>query len=103
MIRLNAIFELRNDVKPEQIFEISNELVEKSRKDEGNVTYDLYQSTTNLQKMLFVETWQNQEVLDKHSAASHFTEAVPNIEALTINGLKIDHFDFQIKSRLDKE
>jgi len=94
MIRLNATFTLKDNVNPKDVFEISNELVAKSRLDEGNVYYDLFESSTDPKVMLFVETWENQEVLDKHSAASHFTTAVPRISALTVDGLKIDRFEF---------
>jgi len=93
MIRLNAIFTLKDNVNPKDVFKI-NELVAKSRQDEGNVSYDLFQSLTDPKIMIFVETWENQEVLDKHSAASHFTTAVPKISALTVDGLKIDRFEF---------
>jgi quinol monooxygenase YgiN len=76
MIRLNAVFTLKGNVNPKDVLEITNELAAKSCQDEGNISYDLYQSSTDPKVMLFVETWKNQEVLDKHSAASHFTAAV---------------------------
>ncbi|MGE4332079.1 MAG: putative quinol monooxygenase [Macellibacteroides sp.] len=94
MIRLNVVFTLKGNVNPKDVLEITNELVAKSRQDEGNISYDLYQSSTDPKVMLFVETWENQEVLDKHSAASHFISAVPKISALTVDGLKIDRFEF---------
>ena len=94
MIRLNAVFTLKQGVNSQGVFNIANDLVVKSRQDEGNVSYDLYQSSTDSKIMLFVETWKNQEVLDKHSAVSHFTTAAPKISALTVDGLKIDHFEF---------
>ena len=44
MIRLNVFFTLKEDVSLEQVKALSDELVAKSRQDEGNKGYDLYQS-----------------------------------------------------------
>ncbi|MBR1926749.1 MAG: antibiotic biosynthesis monooxygenase [Bacteroidales bacterium] len=93
MIRLNAFFVLKEDVSLEELKAITDELVAKSRTDEGNLGYDLFQSTTNPRVMMFCESWENQEVLDKHSAAPHFTFAVPKIGEMTENGLKIERFE----------
>lgn len=93
MIRLNAFFVLKEDASLEELKAITDELVAKSRTDEGNLGYDLFQSTTNPRVMMFCESWENQEVLDKHSAAPHFTFAVPKIGEMTENGLKIERFE----------
>ena len=93
MIRLNAFFILKDDASVEDLKAITDELVAKSRQDEGNKGYDLFQSTTNPKVMMFCETWENQEVLDKHSAAPHFTYAVPKIGSMAVDGLKIERFE----------
>lgn len=90
MIRLNVFFTLKEDVSLEQVKALSDELVAKSRQDEGNKGYDLYQSTTNPRVMMFCETWENQEALDKHSAMPHFTYAVPKLNDLTVDGIHIE-------------
>lgn len=93
MIRLNAFFTLKDDVSVAEMKKITDELVAKSREDEGNKGYDLFQSTTNPKVMMFCESWENQEVLDKHSAAPHFTYAVPKLGEMTVSGLKIERFE----------
>ena len=40
--------------------------------------------------MMFCETWENQEALDKHSAMPHFTYAVPKLNDLTVDGIHIE-------------
>jgi quinol monooxygenase YgiN len=94
MIRLNAFFQLKEDVKPKQVFEYSDELIEKSLKDEGNISYDLFKSSTRKGVMMFCETWKDQAALDAHSQSAHFTTLVPKIEALTANGMKVEQFEF---------
>lgn len=93
MIRLNAFFTLKEGVSLDEVLAVSNELVEKSRQDEGNKGYDLYQSTTNPRIMMFCESWDNQEVLDKHMQTPHFTTAVPKLTELTVDGLHLESFE----------
>ena len=93
MIRLNAFFELKDGISAEQLTAITNELVEKSRLDEGCKGYDLFQSTTNHQVFMFCESWENDTCLEKHSNAPHFTAAVPKIGEMTKNGLSIERFE----------
>ncbi|MBR6339243.1 MAG: antibiotic biosynthesis monooxygenase [Alloprevotella sp.] len=90
MLRINAFFTLKEGVSKETLLQLTNELVAKSRKDEGNKGYDLFQSTTNERVFMFCETWESKEALDKHSQAPHFTTAVPQIAALTEDGLKLE-------------
>ncbi|MBQ9889196.1 MAG: antibiotic biosynthesis monooxygenase [Bacteroidales bacterium] len=93
MIRLNAFFVLKEGVSLDELKAVTDELVAKSRQDEGNKGYDLFQSTTNPSIMMFCESWENQAVLDKHSAAPHFTYAVPKIGEMAVDGLKIESFE----------
>jgi len=93
MIRLNVFFELKDDVTLEQLTAITDELVEKSRADEGNMGYDLFQSTTSPKKFMYCETWKNDECLQKHSQAPHFLELVPQIAELRKNGTVMERFE----------
>ena len=74
---------------------LCKELVASSLADEGNIAYDLYLSTTDPSKMLIFETWKDQESLDKHSAAEHFTRLVPQIQEL--GTLEVESFKLPVK------
>lgn len=93
MIRLNVFFTLREGASTEDVLAITNELVAKSRQDEGCLGYDLFQSTTNPKVFMFCESWENAEVLDKHSKTLHLTSAIPALRALTADGLKVESFE----------
>ncbi|MCR4993797.1 MAG: antibiotic biosynthesis monooxygenase [Bacteroidales bacterium] len=93
MIRLNAFFTLKEGASINDVLAITADLVAQSRLDEGNKGYDLFQSTTDPRVFMFCETWESQEALDKHSAASHFTNAVPALGGLTADGLHIERFE----------
>lgn len=94
MIRLNAFFEVKDNANADEAKTLGAELVNKSREDNGNVSYDLFLSATRPLVMMFCETWENEEVLKAHMASAHFTDLVPKIEALTKNGLKLEKFVF---------
>ncbi|MBF1604703.1 MAG: antibiotic biosynthesis monooxygenase, partial [Prevotella sp.] len=53
MIRLNAFFKVKAGVTTAQVKALTDELVELSRKDEGNKGYDLFESTTQPGVFLF--------------------------------------------------
>lgn len=94
MIRLNAFFEVKDNASVETVKKLGTELVNESRKDDGNISYDLFLSATRPLVMMFCETWKDEEVLKAHMASAHFTRLVPEIEALTKNGLKLEKFEF---------
>ncbi len=94
MIRLNAFFQTKNDGDRLKAIELGNELVAKSLQDKGCISYDLFKSSTRPDVMMFCETWATEEDLAAHAASEHFTRIVPLIEALTVNGLKLEKFEF---------
>lgn len=93
MIRLNAFFEVKKGAEAEAQA-LGRELVEASLKDNGCIAYDLFVSTTRPQVMMFCETWKDEETLATHSAAAHFQRIVPQIEALSVEGMHLNRFDF---------
>lgn len=95
MIRLNVFFEVKEGVDMEQLNALCQELVEKSLADEGNIAYDYFVSGTRDGVMMICETWQIAKVLKTHMESAHFTTLVPQIEALTKHGLKLEQFQFE--------
>ena len=92
MIRLNAFFEIKDGVTAEQVKALTDELVEKSRKEEGNKGYDLFVSTTNPRVYLFCESWENEAVLEKHKQTAHFTRIIPQLLQLLKGELSLEAF-----------
>jgi quinol monooxygenase YgiN len=46
-------------------------LAEDSRKEEGNLRFDVLQHTTRANHFTIVEAWQSRKALDAHAAAAH--------------------------------
>lgn len=93
MIRLNAFFEVKSNIDLAKVKSLTDELVEKSRKDKGNKGYDLYQSSTNPLVYMFCESWENDEALDIHSNSEHFVRIVGELSKIINGELKIERFD----------
>ena len=61
-------------VKPEaraELIEAAKACIEATRKEPGNIAYDLHESVTDPTRMVFVEQWENAEALVPHRAAEH--------------------------------
>ena len=83
-------------VKPEtraELIEAAKACIEATRKEPGNIAYDLHESVTDPTRMVFVEQWENAEALVPHRKAEHMKTfgrvvvnclaAPPKIEVIT--------------------
>ena len=74
------------DVKPEhraELLVVFRDLVAKSRAEAGNLRYDLHQDFHNDNRLIFVETWRDQAVVDSHSESEHFQNFIKAINDKT--------------------
>ena len=61
-------------VKPEtraEFIAAATACIKETRKEPGNIAYDLHESVTDPSKMVFVEQWDNADALVPHRAAAH--------------------------------
>lgn len=65
--------------KINEAIELYRELVEKTRKEQGCIKYELYHDTQNPTILTMVEEWENRDFLEKHFKTEHFTRIVPMI------------------------
>jgi quinol monooxygenase YgiN len=83
-------------VKPETRAEFiagATTCIKETRKEPGNIAYDMHESVTDPSKMVFVEQWENAEALVPHRATEHMKAfgriaaqcltAPPKIEVIT--------------------
>ena len=81
IIRINCMLSVKPEVRDAAIA-LSKELVEFSKKDVGNIDYDLFINASDSNRMMIFETWQDQSSLDIHSTAPHFTHIVPQLQSM---------------------
>ena len=83
-------------VKPEtraEFIAAAAACIKETRKEPGNIAYDLHESVTDPTKMVFVEQWENAEALVPHRGTEHMKTfgrvavkcfaAPPKIEIIT--------------------
>ena len=83
-------------VKPETRAELiagAAACIAETRKETGNIAYDMHESVTDPTKMVFVEQWENAEALVPHRQTEHMKafgriaanclSAPPKIEIIT--------------------
>ena len=56
---------------------IVSELVEKSQKEDGNISYGLYEDVEYLNVLTFIEEWKDMDDISFHNSTEHFKRIVP--------------------------
>lgn len=92
MIRLNVSIIVETSENCHHLYDTAIELVEFSLRDKGCIDYDLYQSKTNNDRFMIIETWESKEALDAHMASDHFKRLAPELEKYA--NVTITEFDF---------
>jgi quinol monooxygenase YgiN len=80
------------NVKPEKVkafTEAAKEIIEKSNKEPGCKSYQLYQDPYDNTKFVFVEEYKNQAAVDAHFASDYFKAFGPKISDLVAEPAKI--------------
>ena len=63
----------------EKFLELAEKLVEETRKETGNISYELIRDLEDRTTFAFLEKWENPEFLDAHMKTPHFTSIIPQI------------------------
>ncbi len=75
MIIIHAEFNV-DPAKHEAFLNEIQPLIEASRAENGNISYDLLKDTEVENKFTMVEVWQDQAAIANHNAIDHFTSFV---------------------------
>ena len=62
------------------------ELIEETRKENGLISYELYQDNENPNIMAIIEKWESQQALDVHAQTQHYKRLVPQLAELKVEG-----------------
>ncbi|MDE5880648.1 MAG: antibiotic biosynthesis monooxygenase [Muribaculaceae bacterium] len=92
MIRINASMIIETSENRKPLIDAATELVEFSLRDKGCIGYDLYESQTNDDRMMIIETWESEEDLKAHMESEHFRRLVPELQKYST--MTLEKFDF---------
>ncbi|KEK22178.1 putative quinol monooxygenase [Bacillus gaemokensis] len=94
MIIIHAVFQVA-PAKQQAFLEEIQPLINGSREEKGNVSYDLYKDTEKENVYTMVEVWQGAEAVASHNASEHFTSFVEKANQFLTAPLDIKVFDGQ--------
>lgn len=72
---------------------LAKPLVAASQAEAGNIFYNLHQSQTNPQELVFIESWKDQSAIDAHNQSVHFTTVLPQLASLCSTEMTIEKYD----------
>ena len=75
-----------------KLVEAATELVAFSLRDKGCISYDLYQSRTNDDRFMIVETWESAEDLKAHGETDHYRRLSPKLQEHS--SMTVEKFEF---------
>ena len=84
MIRIVAQSVIKDD-KREDYIQLAKELIEKSKQEQGCISYGLFQDINNPSIITFIEDWQNQKSIELHRNSEHFKRIVPLFADLRVS------------------
>ncbi len=78
----------KNVLKEEYLqdfIDLAAPLIKASQKEPGCIFYDLFQDTTELNILTFIEEWKDEEAIRLHKVSPHYTEIIPKLAELLIS------------------
>ena len=91
MIRLNCFIKV-DEAHKAQVLDAARRLTEASLRQEGCIAYDIFESATRSDVLMFCETWKDQAALDAHAMSDVFVKETKLIHDLA--DLKIERLSF---------
>lgn len=69
--------------KSEELIKVYEQLIAPTRKEDGCISYSLYQDESNPRLFALMEEWRDAEALNRHMQTEHFKTLVPKLNELT--------------------
>ena len=94
MVRINSMFNVKDEADAQLVKQMARQLIEQSRLEEGNLSYDLFQGSTPT-CLLFCETWLDNDAFKAHVASQHYTTIMPRIQKLIVGDKDLKIFEYE--------
>jgi quinol monooxygenase YgiN len=91
-IVITAYLDIKSD-KVEKFLTEVQEVITKSKAEEGNASYNLFADLKEKNKFVFVEEWKGQAAVDTHFATEHFKKFNTLMEEVAASPAKIKIFE----------
>jgi quinol monooxygenase YgiN len=91
-IVITAYLDIKTD-KVEKFLTEVQEVIDKSKAEEGNASYNLFSDLKEKNKFVFVEEWKSQAAVDTHFATEHFKKFGTLMDEVAASPPKIKIFE----------
>jgi PTH1 family peptidyl-tRNA hydrolase len=88
-IKVVAKLNLRNGEKDNSLGFL-DELIEKTRKEDGCISYELFENVRDENALTFIAEWESDSKLNDHLNSEHFTRIMPQLGELTSTENQVD-------------
>jgi len=78
MIKVVAKNVLKEGTK-EKVLALLDEMIEKTRKEDGCIVYELFEDLDDPNSLAFIEEWESMEKLQAHIDSEHFGRIIPAV------------------------
>ncbi|MDX9872415.1 MAG: putative quinol monooxygenase [Clostridia bacterium] len=78
MIKIVFKSKLKPDIL-EEYLKIITELITETRKEDGCISYDLFEDVKDPLILTLIEEWRDEEAIERHNNTGHFTRIVPEL------------------------
>lgn len=79
--------------KIEEVIKIYEEMITLTKKENGCISYALYQDEKNSRLVALMEEWESNEALDLHMQTEHFLTLVPKLNDLTEKKFDLERYN----------
>ncbi|WP_029904371.1 putative quinol monooxygenase [Prevotella sp. 10(H)] len=87
-LKIVAVIVVKAEYQKE-LEKVFHTVVDETRKEAGNVSYDLHQDCQNPLKYTILEVWKSQAAIDEHNESAHFKAFVAGVEG-KVDSLTVD-------------
>lgn len=92
MIAIEAKLEVQ-PAKRQEFLEATKTLIEGSRMESGNISYDLFQSIEDENVFMMIEKWEDQAAIESHNTSAHFGQFVAFAQTALAKPLDVQSFN----------
>ena len=64
----------------EELKELLNSTIKDSKKEEGCLMYEVFQTKSNLVEFIVIDSWESEEALNKHYETAHYSHFLNNFK-----------------------
>jgi len=79
-LKIIASLTIKNEKDTSEIVKALHNVVDGTRKEEGNISYELHKDIADPNTYVFIEVWKSQAAIDSHNNSAHFLEFVKAVK-----------------------